>query len=85
MTPKIQRQPATSSTACPRLGAIIGTTMNTMATIDCSRAMRSPEKRSRMMAAGRTIRPAQVSPSNARSTSSRVKLVTSAQAAVMAI
>ena len=40
--PKIQRQPATSSTAWPSVGAIIGTVMNTMVIVDCSRAIRSP-------------------------------------------
>ena len=84
ITQKIHRQPATSNTACPMLGAIIGTTMNTIPTMDCSRAMRSPSKRSRMIAAGSTTSPALATPSAPRRISNTAKLVTDAHAAVNA-
>ena len=80
MPPKIQRQLATASTAWPKLGAAIGTIMKITATVDCARAIRSPEKRSRMIAVGSTDSPALVIACSARSTSRAVKSVTSAQA-----
>jgi hypothetical protein len=78
--PKIQRHPASAITAWPKLGASIGTTMNTVVMVDIIRAIRSPAKRSRMIAPGSTVSPALPTACSARTTSSAVKSVTSAQA-----
>ena len=80
MVPKIQRQPATSSTAWPRLGASIGTAINTTEMVDIIRAMASPLNRSRMIALGSTASPALNSAWKARSHNSTLKSVTAAQA-----
>ena len=85
MKTKIHRQFVTSKTTWPRLGAIIGTVMNTTETSDCSRAMRSPSSRSRMMAGGSTESPLQPMPWIKRSKTSDWKSCTSAQASAVTI
>ena len=81
MNQKIARQPASSSMPCPMVGASIGTVKKITAIMDCSRAIRSPEKRSRISAGGTTASAALAIPPRTRRTSRVLNSVTIAQAA----
>jgi len=79
IAPNTQRHPAISMIPWPMLGAIIGTSMNTIPTSDCSRAIRSPSNRSRMIAIGRTESPALARPCRKRIAIKASRLSTSAE------